>query len=113
MLAAMGVNAFFAIPRSEDPVFPIAIFPVVAVYPGASPTDVEQLVVDPLEEKLSTLENVKSIQTRIEDGVSVTRVEFEANVDADRKYEEVLREVNSLRPELPAELRSLDVRRST
>ncbi|HEX9936369.1 MAG TPA: efflux RND transporter permease subunit [Longimicrobium sp.] len=112
MLAAMGVNSFVSIPRTEDPVFPIAIFPVVAVYPGASPADVEQLVVDPLEERLSTLDDVKSLQTRIEDGVSVTRVEFEASVDAERKYEEVLREVNSLRPELPAELRSLEVRRS-
>ncbi|HEU4560867.1 MAG TPA: efflux RND transporter permease subunit [Longimicrobium sp.] len=113
MLAAMGVNSFVSIPRTEDPVFPIAIFPVVAIYPGASPSDVEQLVVDPLEERLSTLEDVKSLQTRIVDGVSITRVEFEANVDADRKYEEVLREVNSLRPELPAELRSLEVQRST
>ncbi|HYH81515.1 MAG TPA: efflux RND transporter permease subunit [Longimicrobium sp.] len=112
MLAAMGVNSFVSIPRTEDPVFPIAIFPVVAVYPGASPADVEQLVVDPLEERLSTLDDVKSLQTRIEDGVSVTRVEFEASVDAERTYEEVLREVNSLRPELPAEVRSLEVRRS-
>jgi multidrug efflux pump subunit AcrB len=113
MLAAMGVSSFFSIPRTEDPVFPIATFPVVAIYPGASPSDVEQLVVDPLEERLSTLEEVKKLETHIEDGVSVTRVEFEASVDADRKYEEVLREVNSLRPELPAEVRSLEARRTS
>ena len=113
MLAVMGLNSFFSVPRSEDPVFPIAIFPVVAVYPGAGPADVEQLVVDPLEERISTLEEVKSIQTRIEDGVAVLRVEFDAGADPDRKYEEVLREVNALRPSLPAELRSLEVQRTS
>ena len=113
MLAAMGVSSFFSIPRSEDPTFPIATFPVVAVYPGASPGDVEQLVVDPLEERISTLEEVKSIDSQIEDGVAVTTVEFEASVNADDKYEEVLREVNALRPDLPAEMRSLEVRRTS
>jgi multidrug efflux pump subunit AcrB len=113
MLAVMGVNSFFSISRSEDPTFPIATFPVIAVYPGAGPTDVEQLVVEPLEERLSTLEDVESIQTQIEDGVAVTRIEFDASVNADDKYEEVLREVNALRPELPAELRSLEVERTS
>lgn len=112
MLAAMGLNSFFAVPRSEDPSFPIAIFPIVAVYPGASPTDVEQQVADPIEDALNELEDVKEIRTRVEDGLAVVLVEFEADVDADDKYEEVLREVNTLRPTLPADLRSLEVEKT-
>jgi len=33
-----------SIPRSEDPQFPIPGFVIVAIHPGASPTDVEELV---------------------------------------------------------------------
>ena len=46
LMAALGVSAFLAIPRSEDPSFPIPIFIVVAVLPGASPQDLEQLVAE-------------------------------------------------------------------
>ncbi|HLL46078.1 MAG TPA: efflux RND transporter permease subunit, partial [Longimicrobiaceae bacterium] len=113
MLVAMGVNSLLRIPRSEDPTFPIAIFPVVAVYPGASPADVEKLVVDPIEDAVGELEDVKSVKTRIEDGLAVVLVEFEADADADRKYEETLREINTLRPTLPADLRSLEVQRTS
>ena len=38
-------------------------------------------------------------------------VEFYAYTDPDRKYDEVVREVNALRPTLPAELRELSIRR--
>jgi multidrug efflux pump subunit AcrB len=112
MLAAMGWSAWTNIPRAEDPSFPIATFTVIAVYPGASPTDVEQLVVDPVEERMGELDELKDIQSEVSDGLAVVRVEFEAEADADEKYDEVLRELNVLRPGLPAELASLEVRKA-
>lgn len=108
-LILLGVNSFLTISRSEDPVFPIPIYGITAIYPGASPVDIEQLVVDPLEEKISALDDLDNIKTEIDDGVAVMRVQFEAGVDADRKYDEVLREVNSIRGDLPDDLLSLEV----
>ncbi|MCU0621555.1 MAG: efflux RND transporter permease subunit, partial [Gemmatimonadales bacterium] len=113
MLAALGVSSWFAIPRSEDPTFPIPIYTVVAVLPGATPVDLERLVVEPIEERVTELEDVKTIDARIEDGLAVVSVEFEASVDVDRKYDEVVREVSALRPALPGELRELEVRKQT
>ena len=43
MFAALGVSSWMNIPRAEDPDFPVPIFTTVAVYPGASPEDMEQL----------------------------------------------------------------------
>jgi multidrug efflux pump subunit AcrB len=111
MLAALGVQSIVAIPKAEDPTFPIATFSVVAVYPGATPSDVERQVIDPIETKLKALDDVKSIKTTIEDGLGVTQIEFIAGSDADKKNDDVLREINALRPTLPAELRSLEVQR--
>lgn len=109
-LAALGLQSLVAIPKSEDPTFPFATFAVVAVLPGATPSDVERLVVDPIETKLASLDDVKTLKTEIEDGLAVTQVEFRAGSDPDRKHDEVLREVTALRPTLPAELVRLDVR---
>ncbi|HKG95134.1 MAG TPA: efflux RND transporter permease subunit [Gemmatimonadaceae bacterium] len=109
MLAALGVTSWLAVPRGEDPTFPAPIYTVVAVYPGSSPADLEQLVVDKVEERMATLDRLKKLTARMQDGLAIIGVEFETSVDAERKYDEVLREVNALRPELPAELRSLTV----
>ena len=108
-LAALGIHSLFTIPKAEDPTFPMATFSIAAVLPGATPTDVERLVVDPLEAKLKTLDDVKTIKTEIEDGLAVIRIEFRAGVDADKKRDAVLRETNALRPTLPPELVRLDV----
>ncbi len=50
LLIALGVWSYVKIPQAEDPEFPISIFPVIALYPGASPADIEQLVVGKVEE---------------------------------------------------------------
>ncbi|MFN9089069.1 MAG: efflux RND transporter permease subunit [Gemmatimonadaceae bacterium] len=112
MFAALGVTSWLSIARAEDPDFPVPIFTVIAVYPGASPDDMEQLVSDPIEKELQSLEAVKKLESTSSDGLSVVRVEFEPDVDADRKYDQVLREVNALRPALPASLQRLDVERN-
>ncbi len=109
LAGALGVSSLLSIPQSEDPVFPIPTFAVVAVLPGATPVDLEQLVVDPIEEKLSELDQLKSIKTSVEDGLAVLRVEFDAAADASKRHDDVLREINALRPSLPPDLLQLDV----
>ena len=108
-LIALGVQALFTIPKTEDPTFPFARFAVVAVLPGATPVDMERLVAHPLETKLETLENVKTLKTEIDEGLCVVDIEFRAGSDPDRKRDEVLREISAIRPTLPSELVRLDV----
>ncbi|HRR93965.1 MAG TPA: efflux RND transporter permease subunit, partial [Bacteroidales bacterium] len=62
LLIVMGVVAFLKIPQAEDPEFPISIFPVIAVYPGASPADMEELVVEKIEEAVNDLEDLVRIK---------------------------------------------------
>jgi multidrug efflux pump subunit AcrB len=109
-LVALGVQSLVSIPKSEDPTFPMATFVIAAVLPGATPVDVERLVADPIETKLKALDDVKKLQTEIDDGLAVIRLEFRAGTDPERKRDEVLRETTALRPTLPAELARLDVK---
>ena len=64
---------------------------------------VERLVSKPIEDRIAALDDVMKMETSIRDGVSFTAVEFETFVDADKKFDEVTREVNALRPEMPPE----------
>ena len=81
----------------------------MAVYPGASPKDMEKLVADPIEEKVKELNDVKKVTSSIDDGLCVTSVEFNYGTNPDDKYNEVVRELNAIRPQLPADLLSLDI----
>ena len=113
MLAALGVASWHTMPRLEDPPIEFPVFTVIAVYPGASPHDLERLVVKDVEERLDRLEHVKHIDSRMRDGVATVRIEFEESQDADAKYDEVLREMDALRPSLPAELTRFDIQKGT
>ena len=110
-LIALGWFAFANVPREEDPQFRIPGFFITAIYPGADPRDLEQLVAKPIEDKLAELDDVKKIETTITDGVSFIVIEFQAYADADRKYDEVTREVNALRPSLPADIAQIEIRK--
>src|SRR6266540_3685718 len=109
MLAVLGLASWHSVPRMEDPALDFPTYTIVAVYPGASPIDLERLVVTKIEEHLDKLENVKHIDSHMRDGVATVKVEFEEDQDVDKKYDEVVREINALRPELPSELARLDI----
>src|SRR3954467_7210314 len=102
-LVALGAFAFTKVPREEDPYFKIPGYTIAAIYPGADPKDLARLVSKPIEDRLAALDDVMKMETSIRDGVSFTAIEFETFVDADKKFDEVTREVNALRPEFPPE----------
>jgi multidrug efflux pump subunit AcrB len=110
-LAVLGWFAFTSIPREEDPYFKIPGFIITTIYPGADPKDLERLVAKPIEDRLAELDDIKKIETTINDGVAVTTIEFLANADADKKYDEVTREVNALRPDMPQDISQIEIRK--
>ena len=112
LLVALGAFAMASIPRQEDPTFPIPLTTVVVVYPGADPMDVERLAIDPIEDALAELEDVKEIRSTSESGLGVIQIEFEWTVTPDDKYDEVVREVNALRGSLPAGVRDITFRKA-
>jgi multidrug efflux pump subunit AcrB len=112
MVLLLGLNALFNMPRGEDPPFNAPIFIILAVYPGTSPADMEELVAEPIEDAMYELEDIKRISTRCDDGLMVMQVDFVHGVNTLTKNNDVIREVNNLRPDLPDDLLLLDVKRA-
>ena len=109
LVAALGLLSFFTMPRTEDPVFELPMATVVVVFPGADPEVIEALAVDPLEEAIDELDDLKTLETSIEDGVAVLSAEMLSGTSSDDAYDAVLQKVNEVRGDLPAEVRSVDV----
>ena len=113
MVAVLGVTTIMDMPRSEDPDMNAPQYPIIIVYPGTSPADMEELVINPIEKKIYSLENIKRIRANISDGLAVLNVEYKFGSDVDEKYSELIREINAIRDELPAEIARIDVQKVT
>ena len=110
MIILVGVSTLTSMPRAEDPDMKAPSFPVVVVYPGTSPKDMEQLIVKPLEARFYGLDRIKRIKTKITNGLAFLFVEYEHGSEYDTKFQELIRELSAAQQEdLPEGIYSAQV----
>ena len=109
LLVIFGISSFLTMPRSEDPQVAPSGSSVIVIYPGANPNDLEQLIVDPIEEVINELDDIKKLDSYMEDGLATIHIEFLIDTDPDEKYSEVVQKVNSIRNQLPDDIMSLEM----
>jgi len=111
MVIVLGIVTIIDMPRAEDPDMNAPQYPIIIVYPGTSPSDMEELVINPIEKKIYALENIKRIRSTTSDGLAVINVEYKFGSDVDEKYSELIREINSIREELPKEIAKIEIQK--
>ena len=102
LISVWGMLSFVTMPRSEDPMIAPPGTTVTIVFPGAAPLDMEQLVVNPIEEAINEIDNIKQMKSTIEEGLAVIHVEFYSGSDPDEKYRQITEKINALQTDLPA-----------
>ncbi len=112
LLVAVGVNSYINMPRAEDPSFAYPAVTITLGYPGADPAEIERLLIDPIEEAMNELDDVKKVASVANDGLGLILIEFNYVGDPEKKQDDVIREFNRLRPQLPADLNYVDLRRA-
>jgi len=113
LLVLVGIVSYFQMPRSEDPQFDIPITLIEVIYPGASPTDIESLVVNPLEEEFSDIENIKKIESQVKNGGARIEITFLYGTDSESSFNKVKQAVSTVKPTLPAGVHDLLVLKAT
>ena len=111
ILTLLGIVSYNSMPRSEDPQFNFPSSLITVIYSGTNPFDMESQIVDKIEEALNELDDIDDIKSTIRDSVSTTRIQFVYGTDPDDKYEEVIRAVNQIRDQLPADIQKLEIKR--
>ena len=108
-LTIIGIRALMIMPRTENPEVSVPGSTIVVLLPGTSAIDMEKMVVLPVEEALSELDDIVKIVSEVRDGFAVISIEFDFNSNRDEKYDEVTRQINNIRSTLPAEILQLEV----
>ena len=103
-LAIYGVFAFFQIGRSLNPNVTFPIVAVSASYPGASPAEMERLVIKPIEDQIDGIDNLDQMSATAEDGLAVVIVQFKIDTNLDYAAIDVQRRVDTARVYMPTDL---------
>ena len=104
-LVIFGVISFLQLGRSSSP--PNTDFPVVVVaasYPGASPQDMERMVIKPIEDQMAGIDNLDEISANAQEGSAIVVVQFKMGTDLDLAAVNVQRRVDIARVYMPTDL---------
>lgn len=85
-LMIIGIYSSTLIPREEEPQIIVPMADVMVGYPGATPQEVENRVVKPLEKIISNIQGVEHIHSMAMNGKAMLIVQFIVGEDTERAY---------------------------
>ena len=107
-----GIYAFSALGKREDSTFTIKSAVVVCSYGGATPEEVEALVVEPLEREIRTLTAVHEITSEAHYGYARLIVELRPDISSrsiPQLWDELRRKVSDAQRQLPEGVGDIEV----
>ncbi len=103
LISGWGIFSFLTLPRESNPEVKIPIAVVSTLYPGASPSDVEEFVTKKIEAEISGIKGVKKITSNSLNSISTIQVEFNASEDIEDAIRRLKDKVNGLEREISAD----------
>lgn len=102
VVAILGLLGYSSLQAELMPKFTPPTLNVQVVYPGASPTEVENSLTLKLEDALSSLQGVETMRSYSFEGMSMVFVSFTYGTDIDEAMTDAQNKISSKKAELPA-----------
>ncbi|MBG0861295.1 MAG: efflux RND transporter permease subunit [Bacteroidales bacterium] len=101
MISLFGLISYYTIPKEQFPEIVIPLIVVNSIYPGTSPSDMENLVTRPLEKNIKSINGVRKVTSRsVQDFASII-VEFNTGIEIRDAKQQVTDAVDKTKPDLP------------
>lgn len=104
VLSFLGIISYSSLNYELLPKYSEPVLVVSTMYPGASPSEVENSVTKKLEDAVSSIEEIDNIQSTSYEGGSVVVIIFKSTANMDRALESATRKVNNVRYLLPKDV---------
>ena len=105
MLTLAGLMGFKSMKIQQFPDIDLPTINVTASLPGTAPAQMETEVARKIENAVASLQGVKNIYTKVQDGVAIVTVEFRLEKPTQEALDDVRSAVARVRSDLPGELR--------
>ena len=100
----LGIASYLNLPVDQYPKMDPPYITVMATYPGANATDIEENVTKILEDQLNSVDDLKEITSTSYDNLSVISLEFEWEVNLDEASNDVRDAVDKSMQNLPDDI---------
>jgi multidrug efflux pump subunit AcrB len=104
IIAVIGYFSYVGLPKENFPEVVIPKIFIQTVYPGTSPSNMENLVTKQIEKQLKSASGLKRITSNSYQDFSVITAEFNTNVDTRDAKQRVKDAVDKARQDLPSDL---------
>ena len=104
ILLVGGVLSFDLLGKKEDSPFVIKTAVIITRYPGATPSEVEQLITEPIEREIQSMRRVYKIKSDSYFGMSKIQIELSPATPPEempQMWDELRRKVLNIQPSLP------------
>ena len=108
IIAVFGLINYYTIPKEQIPEIVIPMIDINTIYPGTSPSDMENLVTRPLEKNLKSMSGVKKITSRSVQDFSAIIVEFNTGIEIKDAKQKVKDAVDKTKKDLPTDPSFID-----
>ncbi len=106
ILTFLGITSYQKLSYELLPKFSQPIVTITAIYPGASPNEVENTVTKELEDAVSSMENVDKITASSYESLAVIVVQLQNEADVDLSLQEAQRKINAVLANLPEDVKT-------
>lgn len=103
-LVVFGIMSFLSFPLELNPPMEMPMMVVSTIYPGANPTDVEELVTKEIEDSVGTLSGIKTITSTSSENSSLVLLQYEYGTDMDQAYSDLKANLDSRISSLPEDV---------
>lgn len=103
-LALAGYKYYNKLPKEAFPEVKVPTIYILTFYYGTSPTDMENLVVKPLEKQMKSLSGVKKITSNSQQDFCNIVIEFNTNVKSELALQQVKDAIDKAKKDLPQKL---------
>jgi len=100
-LIVFGMTSVFSSKLELTPEMEMPMMVVFAIYPGANPEDVDELVTRPIEDEIGTLNGIKSVNSYSNENMSIVLLQYEYGTDMDKAYSDLKKKTDAMQRELP------------
>lgn len=101
LLAIGGLFTYSLLNKELIPNMEVPVNAVMTVYPGAAPSEVETSVSKKIEDAVSAIEGIKTINTYSMESMSIVVIYYKDGIDADLSLQDCERKVNAIKTDLP------------
>ncbi|WP_368030418.1 efflux RND transporter permease subunit [Arcobacter sp. s6] len=97
-ILALGYISLIVMPREENPQIKVSGGVVIVALPGANPSEIQKVIIEPLEKKIREIKGVENIYSFAKDSVGIVQVQYfigENKEESNLKlYDQVMRNMD-------------------